>query len=149
MLKLPLTHRDMRRLSSVLFIEVVDAEGYHLCQHDAQSNVQVSVALVLGLRRKETNVDELVHDYVENRKRHNTSFDDAYTSELWPVYKGQIVLVDIVFEQEEHHGEYGHIWHNNRENHSDCECCEAIRHMVAKIKGIVVDKRLQAGILFA
>ena len=66
MLKLPFTHCDMRRLSSVLFIEVVDAESYHLCQHYAQSNVKVSVALVLGLGRKETNVNELVHDYVEN-----------------------------------------------------------------------------------
>ena len=149
MLKLPFTHCDMRRLSSVLFIEVVDAESYHLCQHDAQSNVQVSIPLVLGLGRKETNVNELVHDYVENRKRHNTSLDDANTSELRPVYKCQIVLVDIVFEQEEYHGEDGHIWNNDREYHSDCECCEAIRHMVAKIEGIVVDKRLQAGILLA
>ena len=69
------------------------------------------------------------------------SFDHATPMKLCIVDEAQIILVHVVLEAEEKHGEDGDIGHEDREEHSNCKCGQAVRHMVTKIKCISIDER--------
>ena len=57
------------------------------------------------------------------------------------VDEAQIILVHVVLEAEEKHGEDGNIGHENRKEHRNCKSCQAVRHMVAEVKCIRIDER--------
>ena len=54
------------------------------------------------------------------------SFDHATPMKLCILDEAQIILVHLVLEAEEKHGEDGDVGHEDREEHSDCESCQSV-----------------------
>ena len=121
-------------VQSVTAASRCEMEGKHRqdFKHDkAEANIQEVLAILLDLRSEEADVDELVHDNVESGQRHNSTLDDTNSIEFRVVNETQIVLVDVVFEEKEAHGEDGHVGDDRREDHSNSKHRQTVRHVVA------------------
>ena len=95
------------------------------CEHNDfqtdnwKTQVEEILTVCLSFGSKETNIDELVDDDVQDAERDNAAFDDAHASELRVVNKAQVVLVYIVLEHEEYHGKKWYVGDQCREDHGN------------------------------
>lgn len=107
-------------LISLLFVQPVavafrcEMEGKHredFNHHKAESYVKEILTVLFNLRSEEADIDQLVDDNIECGKGHDSTLDDTHTIEFRAIYEAQVVLIDVVFEREEAHGEDWNVRH--------------------------------------
>lgn len=130
----------MRIVTLSLRDKVVAAESNYLNTNDSKTRVEEICTMLLGFRREESNIDELINDNIEDTEGDDAALDYAHAQELRRVHETQIVLVHCVLEHEENHGEYRHVGHQGREHHGDSVGCQSVRHMVSQVESVRVHK---------
>ena len=96
--------------------------------------------MIRSFRGVKAHIDHLIKYDVENGERDDAPFNHSRPMELCIVNETQIVLVHIVFEEEEKHCKDGNIWDERGEDHGNLKSCESIGHMVTQIIRVCINK---------
>ena len=97
---------------------------------------------MVSLRSEKANINHLIQDYIEDCQRDDLPLDDADAVEFSVVDEAQVVLVHIILEHEKDHAEQRDVWDECREDHGDGVGCQPVRHMIAQIISVSINKWL-------